>query len=76
MKKVKQYAEELANDAIACAERIEQEGDKSAEKGYRVIVALLLREILTGIGTIRCYTAAMLGFCAGLLLSKVLSLFL
>ena len=76
MKKVKQYAEELANDAIACAERIEQEGDKSAEKGYRVIVALLLREIMTGIGTIRCYKEALLGFCAGLLLSKVLSLFL
>ena len=64
------------NDAIACSDEIKKEGGKSAESGYRVIVALMLREILLGVNTVRSYAAAIAGILGGLLLSKVLGLFL
>lgn len=64
------------DDAIACSKEIKEEGDKSAESGYRVIVALLLREILLRVNTICGYAAAIAGILGGLLLSKVLGLFL
>lgn len=76
LERFKDFVEEMVDDAIACSYKIKEEGDKSAESGYRVVVALLLREILLRVHTLCGYAAAIAGFLGGMLLSKVLGLFL
>lgn len=76
MKKFQQYVDETVDDAIACAKRIEEEGGSRAEESYRAIVALLIRDILLRVESLRCQTAAIACILAGLLLCKLIRFFL
>lgn len=74
MKQTAQHIDKLVDEAIACAKAVKQEGGKSAESSYRVIMALLLRNVLLGVQTLRSYAALITGILGGLLMSKLLGL--